>query len=85
MTRAEATAKLARALGRAAEEHGRPNSFGIAELFFEYGGPGCDWAGKLGLEGERPASPHFGKLYAALGGRERFGSAPRYHRERFFV
>lgn len=79
-TMAEHVATLAKALRRAAEEHGRPNTFGCEELHELYGGPPPMIAGKIGT-----SVANMGTLYEALGGRAKWGSAPQYSNRRFGV
>lgn len=50
MDRAEATAKLIKAINRAMDEHGRPNTFTAKEIWSEYNGPSYSWVCKLGRE-----------------------------------
>ena len=71
MTLEEARDQLAKALRKAVEHHGQPNSFSPAELHVEYGGPPPMLAGRIGR--------HFmGSLFRALGGRDSWGSPPVY-------
>jgi len=70
--------KLALALRRAADAHGRPNTFGPGELVY-YGGPSAMLAGRIGRD-----VVLMGRLYEALGGHA-WGSAPRYDAGRFAV
>lgn len=49
MTLSEAGQKLARALVRAVNEHGAPNSFSLGELAAHYGGPPARLAGHVAL------------------------------------
>jgi hypothetical protein len=69
--RASAT-KIAKALRRASDEHGRPNSFGCQELT-EYGAPGAMAQGRVGARLELVAW-----IFKALGGRVGWGTAPVY-------
>jgi len=78
MTIEKGTELLAAALLRASAEHGRPNSFGAAELHRYHGGPRPTLAVRIGTR-------YLIGLYVALGGREKFGSCPRYDCGRFYV
>jgi hypothetical protein len=80
MTLDEGVRQLAEALRRAAEQHGRPNTFGPGELEQLYGGPPAMMAGRIGASLDLRC-----RLWQALGGREGWGSAPRYDRRRFAV
>jgi hypothetical protein len=71
--------KLARALRRASEEHGRPNTFSPGELATLYGGPPSMLAGRIGRSFDLML-----EVYAELGGGV-WGEAPRYTRGRFAV
>jgi hypothetical protein len=74
-----AVPQLVSALRRAAEEHGRPNTFGAGELR-EYGGPPAMIAGRIGKRFDLMQ-----RVWALLGHREGWGSCPRYDKGRFAV
>ena len=76
---ADHVARLARALRRAVDEHGRPNTFGPGELASLCGGPSAMIAGRIGRD-----IVLMGRLYEAIGGHA-WGSAPRYAGGRFAV
>ncbi len=76
----DATHKLAQAIKRASEEHGRPNTFGAGELETLYGGPSATLAGKVGANLDRRYA-----LWQCLGGRDGWGSCPTYSGGRFAV
>jgi hypothetical protein len=79
-TRLEAAVpRLAAALRRAADEHGRPNTFGPRELR-EYGGPPAMIAGRIGKRFDLMQ-----RVWALLGHRKEWGSCPRYEQRRFAV
>ena len=69
--------KWSRALKHAAEEHGRPNSFGVVELATEYG--------LRKRDGYRLGRTRTFDLWQFLGGHERWGSQPTYQNGRFYV
>ena len=66
-----------KALARAAEEHGRPNSFWVRELATEYG--------LTARDGYRIGSTRRHDLWLWLGGLQGWGSCPTYSKGRFFV
>ena len=76
----DARISLAKALKRASDEHGRPNSFSPAELHREYGGPSPLQAGKIGRN-------YIVALWKLMGGSETWGSCPVYavDTKRFYV
>jgi hypothetical protein len=65
------------ALKHSAEEHGRPNSFGVVELAAEFNLKRRD--------GYRIGRTRLYELWQWLGGRDRWGSAPTYEKGRFYV
>lgn len=78
MSLEEAADRLAEAIRAACRDHGQPNNFLPRELQRLYGGPSAALCGRIGKR-------YMGRLYAALGGRERWGSAPVYSNGRFYV
>jgi hypothetical protein len=74
-----AVPQLVAALRRAAQEHGRPNTFGAGELQ-AYGGPPAMIAGRIGKRFDLMR-----QVWALLGHREGWGSCPRYDKRRFAV
>lgn len=85
MNQKEAVFLLAKAINKAVHDHGRPNTFYTSELEEEYGGPSKAWCNKIGRASMNPHHRYFNDLYAALGGYYGFGSAPTYHKGKFFV
>jgi hypothetical protein len=79
MTLLEAARGVASALARATDDHARPNSYACGELLY-YGGPAASLCGRVGRD---PALSH--AVYATLGGRGHWGSAPVYHLGRWYV
>lgn len=80
MTIQEAVEKLARALSRVADEHGRPNTFAPGELQ----GIACGPAPMLqGMIARNPVMMR--RLYEALGGLEKWGAAPTYTNGRWSI
>jgi hypothetical protein len=79
-TMLDARIELARAIRRASEEHGRPNSFSPGELRLLYGGPSPLLAGRIGRR-------YIVQLWKLLGGHEGWGSCPVYAEDtkRFYV
>lgn len=71
---------LAGALKRAADEHGRPNSFGAIELHAFHDGPAPAWARRIGRTDHLRVA-----LWERLGGRDGWGSCPTYAKGRFYV
>lgn len=67
----------ARALRHEAEQHGRPNSFGVAEVATEYN--------LTRRDGYRLGQTRRFELWQALGGHAGWGSCPTYHRGRFYL
>lgn len=78
-TMVDGVAKLAAALRRASVEHGRPNTFAPGELA-EYGAPKPMLQGRIAKD-----MAAMGELFERLGGREVWGSAPRYNRRRWTI
>jgi hypothetical protein len=72
---ADATAE---AIQRAAREHGRPNTFSPGELFYFYGGPAPRFSGHA-------MTHNMVYIWRSLGGREKWGSCPRYDKGRVAV
>lgn len=70
-------AKWSAAIKHSAEEHGRPNSFGVVELATEFG--------LRPRDGYYLGQQRTFEIWEALGGHEGWGSAPTYSRGRFYV
>lgn len=66
------------ALREAVKEHGRPNTFSPGELCVYYGGPAPRWIGHV-------FKYRMYEVWRALGGREQWGSSPRYENGRVAV
>ncbi len=72
----QATDQLARAINRATDEHGRPNSFGCTELE-QYGGPDAMLVGRIA--GDQRCMARLAEALQALGWQ---GEAPTYGEDR---
>jgi hypothetical protein len=75
----QATALIAKALTRLADEHGRPNTFSPAEVFAA-GGPPPMMQGRIGSD------PLWcGVVWGRLGSRKGWGSCPVYSKGRWAI
>lgn len=75
----DAAQKLAQALRKATDQHGRPNTFSCGEMEV-YGGPPAMVSGRVGARFVLRA-----RLHAALGGTAKWGSATTYSKGRWAV
>lgn len=71
-------ASVVDALRAAADEHGRPNRFHVKELHGHYKAPPPTLLRHVGRH-------LISRLWEELGGREKWGTCPRYVRESFYV